>query len=199
MLRKFILSVILIITAYIANAQKQPIDPVYEKYLDFNLARLQGEVDKLMELGEAILPDTGKLPAKARVNFYFSIGQVYEHNEQPQKALDFYERVAAAVPDYYVAHRGIGYIYLDRANEIQTKMNAATDLAVNKKLAEEYRKTVRMALPHLEKAQACDPSDETLDAIKTLYKNLKDQEGLNSLDKRLKQLSAHCIDILEDK
>lgn len=199
MLRTFFLSLIFIITAYAANAQQKPLDPTYDKYVEFNLARLQGEVDKLLSMGEAILPDTGKLPAKARINFYFSIGQVYENNEQPQKALDFYERVAAAVPDYYVAHRGIGYIYLGRANEIQTQMNAATDLAVNKKLAEEYSKTVRMALPHLEKAQACDPSDETLDAIKTLYKNLKDEEGLNTLDKRLKQLSAHCIDILEDK
>jgi len=190
---------ILIISAYAANAQKQALDPTYDKYVEFNLARLQGEVDKLLSMGEAILPDTAKLPVKARINFYFSIGQVYEHNEQPQKALDFYEKVAAAVPDYYVAHRGIGYIYLDRANDIQTKMNAATDLATNKKLAEEYSKTVRLALPHLEKAQACDPSDETLDAIKTLYKNLKDQNGLNTLDQRLKQLSTHCIDILEDK
>jgi len=199
MFKRISLLFILIISAYAANAQTQPIDPTYDKYIEFNLARLQGEVDKLLSLGEAILPDTAKLPAKARVNFYFSIGQVYEHNDQQQKALDFYEKVAAAVPDYYVAHRGIGYIYLDRANDIQTKMNAATDPAANKKLTEEYTKTVRLALPHLEKAQACDPSDETLDAIKTLYKNLKDQDGLNSLDKRLKQLSTHCIDILEDK
>jgi len=199
MFKKIFLSAIVIISAYSANAQKQALEPTYDKYVEFNLARLQGEVDKLLSLGEAILPDTAKLPAKARVNFYFSIGQVYEHNDQPQKALDFYEKVTAAVPDYYVAHRGIGYIYLDRANDIQTKLNAATDFALNKKLAEEYRKTVRLALPHLEKAQACDPSDETLDAIKTLYKNLKDQDGLNSLDMRLKQLSAHCVDILEDK
>jgi len=199
MFKGTVLLFILIISAYAANAQKQALDPTYDKYVEFNLARLQGEVDKLLSMGEAILPDTAKLPVKARINFYFSIGQVYEHNEQPQKALDFYEKVAAAVPDYYVAHRGIGYIYLDRANDIQTKMNAATDLATNKKLAEEYSKTVRLALPHLEKAQACDPSDETLDAIKTLYKNLKDQNGLNTLDQRLKQLSTHCIDILEDK
>lgn len=199
MFKKISLLFTVIISAYAANAQKQPIDPTYDKYLEFNLARLQGEVDKLLSLGEAILPDTAKLPAKARVNFYFSIGQVYEHNDQPQKALDFYERVAAAVPDYYVAHRGIGYIYLDRANDIRTKMNATTDAAVNKKLAADYNQTARMALKHLEKAQACDPSDETLDAIKILYKNLKDQGGLNSLDNRLKQLSVHCIDILEDK
>jgi len=53
-------------------------------------------------------------------------------------------------------------------------------------------------LPHLEKAQACDPSDETLAIIKTLYKNINDTEGLNKLNDRLKLLSQNCIDVLED-
>lgn len=197
MLKK-ILPVILIVFTNIA-AKAQSADSAYSKYLDFNLARLQGEVDKLKDLGEALLPSADKLPEKAKINFYFAIGQVYENNDQPQKALIYYQKVSAAVPDYYVAHRGIGYIYLAQANEIGNKMHAATDAAENKKLTEEYEVAARRALPHLEKAQACDPSDETLDAIKTLYKNLKDTDGLNSLNARLKQLSVHCIDLLEDK
>jgi tetratricopeptide (TPR) repeat protein len=198
MLKKIFLLSVIVFTVHAAKAQ-QPIDPTYDKYVNFNLARLQGEVDKLLEMGEAILPDAGKLPEKARINFYFSIGQVYEHNDQPQKALEFYEKVAAAVPDYYVAHRGIGYIYLTRAIEIHDQMHASTDAAAIKKLNDDYEKMARKALPHLEKAQACDASDETLDYIKTIYTNLKDTDGLNGLDRRLKQLSLHCIDILEDK
>lgn len=195
--KKIFLSLIIVFISCVAKAQ--PIDSAYDKYVYFNLARLQGETDKLLGMGEALLPSAGKLPEKARINFYFSMGQVYEHNEQPQKALEYFEKVAAAVPDYYVAHRGIGYIYLARATEIHNQMHAATNAATIKKLNEDYENVARKALPHLEKAQACDPSDETLDYIKTVYKNLKDTEGLNSLDNRLKQLSAHCIDILEDK
>jgi tetratricopeptide (TPR) repeat protein len=197
MLKKICLFSFVVLISFVARAQSA--DSVYSKYLDFNLARFQGETEKLLSLGEAILPAADKLPEKTRINFYFAIGQVYENNDQPQKALGYYEKVAAAVPDYYVAHRGIGYIYLAQANEIGNKMHAATDAAVNNQLMADYEKMVRKALPHLEKAQACDPSDETLDAIKTLYKNLKDTEGLNSLNARLKQLSAHCIDLLEDK
>jgi len=197
MLKKIYLFLFVVPISLAAKAQSA--DSVYSKYLDFNLARFQGEVDKLKDLGEALLPSADKLPEKAKINFYFAIGQVYENNDQPQKALVYYEKVAAAVPDYYVAHRGIGYIYLAQANEIGNKMRAATDATINHKLMADYEIMVRKALPHLEKAQACDPSDETLDAIKTFYKNLKDTNGLNTLDARLKELGKHCIDLLEDK
>ena len=197
MLNKILL--ILFVISINSAAKAQSADSVYTKYAYFNLARLQGEGEKLLGLGEAILPVADKLPAKARINFYYAIGKVYEDSDQPQKALIYYEKVAAAVPDYYVAHRGIGYIYLAQANEIGNKMHAATDATVNEQLTGDYQKMVRKALPHLEKAQACDPSDETLDAIKTLYKNLKDNNGLNTLDARLKELAKHCIDLLDDK
>jgi len=197
MLKKISLIIVIVLASVAAKAQSA--DSVYNKYVDFNLARFQGEGEKLLGLGEAILPVADKLPAKTRINFYYAIGKVYEDSDQPKKALVYYEKVAAAVPDYYVAHRGIGYIYLAQAKEIGNKMHAATDAAVNKQLMADYENMVRKALPHLEKAQACDPSDETLDAIKTLYKNLKDTEGLNTLNARLKELAKHCIDLLEDK
>ncbi len=197
MLKKIILLAFIIFTGFFAHAQSA--DSVYNKYLDFNLARFQGEAEKLQQLGEALLPVADKLPEKARTNFYFSIGKIYEDSNQPQKALPYYEKVAAAVPDYYVVHRGIGYIYLGQAKEIKNKIYASTDPAITKQLTEDYNGIARKALPHLEKAQACDPSDETLDEIKSLYQNLKDTNGLNTLDSRLKELSKHCIDILDDK
>jgi tetratricopeptide (TPR) repeat protein len=197
MLKKIFLLVLTVVGSFAAKAQSA--DSVYSQYLDFNLARFQGETDRLMGLGEKLLPVADKLPEKARTNFYFAIGKLYEDNEQFPKALIYYEKVAAAVPDYYVAHRGIGYIFLWQAKEIRNKIYASNDPAVTKKLTEDYNSTARKALPHLEKAQACDPSDETLDEIKSLYKNMKDTDGLNTLDSRLKELSKHCIDILEDR
>ena len=181
------------------SAHSQSADTVYNRYLDFNLARFQGEEDKVLALGERVLPDAEKLPEKSRINFYFSIGKVYEDNDQPAKAVIYYEKVTAAVPNYYVVHRALGYLYLDDVKAIEKKLNEATsDAALNKSLTEAYYKAVKKALPHLEKAQACDPSEETLAIIQILYKNIKDLPGLNSLNDRLKQLSTNCIDILAD-
>lgn len=197
MLKKICVFLFVVLMSFVAKAQSA--DSVYSKYLDFNLARFQGENEKLLGLGEAILPAADKLPEKTRINFYYAIGKVYEDSDQPQKALVYYEKVAAAVPDYYVTHRGIGYIYLAQAKEIKNKLNASTNADSTKKLKDDYITAARKALPHLEKAQACDPSDETFDEIKSLYQNLKDTNGLNALNARLKELAKHCIDLLEDK
>ncbi|WP_428328824.1 tetratricopeptide repeat protein [Mucilaginibacter sp.] len=198
MLKKTLLLSIIIFTGMLANAQTA--DPVYDQYLDFNLARFQNEgPDKILELGEKLLPVADKLPEKARANFYFSIGKTYEDTGKPDKAIIYYEKVAAAIPNYYVVHRALGYLYLDKARQIETKLNAAaTNAALNKQLTVAYTDEVKKALPHLEKAQACDPSDETLAIIKILHKNIKDTDGLNSLDDRLKMLGKNCIDILGD-
>jgi tetratricopeptide (TPR) repeat protein len=197
MLRKIFLLLFIVLINFAAHAQSA--DSVYNQYLNFNLARFQGENDKLLGLGESLLPVADKLPERTRINFYFAMGKIYDDDAQPQKAIIFYDKVVAAVPDYYVVHRGLGYIYLAQAKEIKNKLYATTDPALVKKLTDDYSAAARKALPHLEKAQACDPSDETLDEIKILYTNMKDSEGLKTLDNRLKQLSMHCVDILEDK
>jgi len=197
MIKRFVL-VIISVFAFV-HAKCQSADSVYSQYLDFNLARFQGEGDKVMELGEKIIPNAGKLPEKARISFYFSVGKMYEDGDQPDKALPYYEKVAAAVPDYYVVHRAIGYIYYDRAKAIADKINAAgTNKTVTDSLSNIYLEMARKALPHLEKAQACDPSDDTLGIIKSLYQKLNDQQSLHTLDDRLRQLNKNCIDILND-
>jgi tetratricopeptide (TPR) repeat protein len=198
MLKRTVLLVFMFFIGLALYAQSA--DSVYNQYVDFNLARLQGIQDKVSELGESILPNADKLPEKARISFFFSIGKMYEDNNEPEKARPYYEKVAAAVPDYYVVHRALGYLYLENVNAIEKKLNASlNNKPLNDQLAAAYKNAVRKALPHLEKAQACDPSDETLAIIKVLYKNIKDPESLNSLDSRLKGLSKNCIDILTDK
>lgn len=197
---KTLLCIFLVFTGLTASAQSLSADSVYNQYLDFNLARFQGEHDKAFELGENLLPYADKLPEKARINFYFSVGKMYEDNDQHDKALPYYEKVAVAAPDYYVVHRALGYLYLEKVKDIEGRLNAsANDAALNEKLTVAYNSAVKKALPHLEKAQACDPSDETLEIIKTLYKNIKEDPGSSSLDSRLKELSKNCIDILSDK
>jgi tetratricopeptide (TPR) repeat protein len=198
MIRKSFLFIIMAFISLVAFAQSA--DEIYNQYLDFNLARLQGQHDKVLELGEKILPNADKLPEKARISFYFSVGKMYEDNKQLDKALPYYEKVATAVPDYYVVHRALGYLYLEKVRAIEGKLNASSnDKTANDQLTVTYNNAVRKALPELEKAQACDPSDETLAIIKLLYRNINDGDGLNTLDGRLKEMSKHCIDILDDR
>jgi tetratricopeptide (TPR) repeat protein len=193
MLKKAIL---LLVIAFIATTTKaQTAEEVYNSYLDFNLARLEGRTENALELGEQLMPNADKLTDKARISFYYSLGNLYENDSQSAKALPLYEKVAAAVPDYYVVQRALGYMYLKQAEDIATKLNAAK----NKRLTDLYTTAVKKVLPHLEKAQACDPDNDTLSLIKTLYKNIKDDKGLSTLNSRLATLAKNCVDLLSDK
>jgi len=177
MLRKFLLAVILCSSALLTHAQTA--DEVYNKYLDFNLARLQAETDKAMDLGQQIIQDTARLTHNVRVNFYNSMAKLYEDDSQSIKAIELYEKVVAAKPHYYVAHRALGYLYL---KDIVGKP------ADQIKIDTAYTSIVKKALPHLEKAQACDPDDDTLKLIKLLYHNLKDDKAITTLPARLPAL-----------
>ena len=195
MIRHYLL--ILILFSIVFASKAQTAGEVYDDYLDFNLARFQGEKDKISDLGEKIIPNAAKLPDKARVNFYCSIAKVYEDENQAIKAIFYYEKVVEAEPKYYVAHRALGYLYLAKAKEIEASLNnSATNKDV--KLNEDYLLTVNKALPHLEKAQACEPDENTLKEIKLLYKNIDDTERLKNLPDKLLFLSKDCIDILTD-
>jgi tetratricopeptide (TPR) repeat protein len=198
MLKKALLILFISFSAVAAHAQTA--DEVYNQYLDFNLARLQGEADKALNLGQDIIPNADKLKVNVRNNFYYSIGNLFENDGQSVKAIEYYEKVAAAVPNYYVVQRALGYQYLKQVDGLSAKINAAqSDINENKRLTMLYVAAVKKALPYLEKAQACDPNDDTLALIKTLYKNIKDQQGLATLNTRLQVLSKNCIDLLDDK
>lgn len=168
---------------------------VYERYLDFNLARFENNPNAL-HLGEALLDSVSDLKPKVQTSFYNSLAKLYEDSNHPDKAISYYLKVAAAVPEYYVAQRALGYLYYDAANEVKKRLNASPG---DQSLTAQYTSAVKKALPYLEKAQACDPSDDTLDIIKTLYQNIHDKPGLDGLKARLVQLSKNCLDILSEE
>lgn len=183
-----------------ASAKAQTAEEVYNHYLDFNLARVDGVQGNAIQLGENLIPDTAKLTAKARINFYYSMGKLYEDDAQTVRAKQFYEKVAAAVPDYYVAQRALGYIYAKEAEGFADKLNeTANNPTENKKVMALYAAAAKKAIPYLEKAQACDPDDDTLTRINILLKNTKDTAGLAGLKAKLATLSKNCIDLLDDK
>lgn len=191
--RIFLVVITLFISAF-AFAQTKA-DTVYGRYADFNLLRLDGKTADAIKLGEIILPDVNELPANSRISFYNGLAKLYEDDDESKEAIPLYEKVIAARPDFYVAHRALGYLYLKYADELYDKLQANSGDAAT---MSQYKAAVQKALPHLEKAQACDPSDETLEIIKRLYTNIHDDAGLQSLNGRLTAMAKNCLDILKD-
>lgn len=185
MIKKILLLILII--AKVGFAQAQTADEVYNSYIDFNEAKMNADATRQMTLAEKILPDTAKLTPKVRVSFYNSLAKLYEDDSQSIKAIKYYKMVSAAQPDYYVAHRALGYLYIKDISGKQVAVDA------------NYIQKAKLALLHLEKAQACDPDDNTLAIIKVLYKNLRDEAGLNSLPARLEKLKKNCVDLLSDQ
>jgi tetratricopeptide (TPR) repeat protein len=176
-----------VLATTVTFARAQTANEVYDKYLDFNEARMNANASAAMDLAEKILPDTAKLTPKVRIAFYNSLAKLYEDDDQSVNAIKYYQKVAAAQPDYYVVHRALGYLYIKDISGKQTVVDA------------NYIQKAKLALPHLEKAQACEPDDNTLAIIKVLYHNLKDEKSLITLTARMEALKKNCIDLLSDQ
>lgn len=197
MLKRITFILLLALAAAQANAQTP--DSLLNRLGDFDLARFYNNTDRALVLGERILPDTAKFSLKIRISFFGRMAKLYEDKEQDARAIFYYSKVVAAVPDYYVAQRALGYLYYKDAREKHLKLFAAAkNSPAYPQLFNAYKSAVQKALPYLEKAQACDPSDETLDLIKSLYQNIHDERGLSSLNDRLNGLGKNCIDILTE-
>lgn len=172
---------------------------IYNQYLDFNEAQSKNENTKAMLKADSILHSSEKLPIKAQTSFYRRLAKLYEDENQPEKAIIYNEKVLQVVPNFYISHRALGYLYLLPMNTLVEKMNRAKNNASeHQKYEAQYFKLIKTALPHLEKAEACDHDDATLDLIKSLYQKLNDKIGLAGLDKRLKLLRENCVDLLTD-
>jgi hypothetical protein len=197
MFKKYALLFTLLLITGALRAQESK--TLYERYLDFNLVRFEADNDVALEMGEALLDSADNLPDKSRISFYNSMAKLYEDGKQPGRATTYYEIVAKAVPNYYVAHRALGYLYLKPATDLEAQLNTTKkNTPAYENLQADYKTAALKALPHLEIAEACDPSEETLAIIKNLYKNMGDTAGLNSLPERLKNISKNCLDILSD-
>jgi hypothetical protein len=198
MLKKLVLILTICFAARFSHAQSSA-DSVYNKFLDFNVAMLDNDAAHAVELGEEILPKVAQLKPTTQVRFYDGLAKMYEDNYQPEKAIIYYLKVTTAATDYYVAHRALGYLYLKSVDEIDKKLQASqNNNELHNKLLADYKAAAQKALPHLEKAQACDPSEETLQVIKNIYQIINDQAALNSLNNKLKQLGSKCEDLLKD-
>src|ERR1700743_542882 len=107
--------------AFSSLAQKTD-SALFNKLGDFDLARFNNEQDKALRIGEEILPDTAKLLEKTRISFFGRLAKLYKDDEQDNKAILYYQKVVAAVPDYYVAQRALGYLYDKIAEGVHLKL-----------------------------------------------------------------------------
>ncbi|GAB3931524.1 tetratricopeptide repeat protein [Mucilaginibacter myungsuensis] len=197
MFKKYI--IVILLASLCSPLLAQQNKSAFERYGEFNLARLSGETNAALDMGLRLMDSLSDLPAKSRIIYFNSMGRLYEDIEKPQKAIPFYEKVAEAEPNYYVVHRALGFIYITPANELYSQLLATkpADTAYVR-LKTDYRAAALKAVKHLEVAQACDPDDDTLIIIKTLYKNIGDDAALAGLDERLKKLKKNCVDLLTE-
>jgi tetratricopeptide (TPR) repeat protein len=193
-MKVFWILILLIIAHVSLHAQT-----VYDQYLKFNEHLFEGDKATAFTLGEQILASNEKLPAKTETKFNNFMAGLYENNNQPDKAIALYEKVIAAEPDFEVAHRALGALYLHQSNLAVGKIPAGRDnIAAYNAAVANYVSLVKKSLVHLEKSQACEPSVAGLAQIKSLLTKINDKAGLASLNARLKTLSQHCLDLLTD-
>ena len=192
MVKKIALFLALLFIGTLAHAQTA--DQVYDQYLDFSMSKSKKNPMAFL-IGENLLSQADKLPAKSKIILFYSMAKLYEDSWDTDKAITYYEKVVAAEPDYYVPHLALGFIYYNKLSDFSKKLQGAK---IDEKLMADYKAMVLKALPHLEKAEACDPNDETLDMIKTLYTAIKDTASLNTLKSRLAGLSKNCVTLLSE-
>jgi tetratricopeptide (TPR) repeat protein len=195
MLKKLLFTCSLILVTTLLNAQD-----VAELYVKFNGALVfDGDKDKALNYADQILNSTEKLPAKMQTNFYAKLAKVHESKNEPDKALTYWEKVLVAEPDYYVAHRAVAYLYIQQGNTLAVKINASRhDAKLYEGYFAAYKKLIKLAVYHLEKAQSCDPDEASLNYIKHLYGEINDTADVVTLPARLKNMSGHCVTLLTD-
>lgn len=196
-MRKILITLILLVAFSKVYSQS-----IAELYRTYTVIRTSND-NKLGTIAVAtnLLTHNTELTPTQIGNLNFNLGRLHEETKQEEKAIPYYEESLKFVPDYYVTHRALGNLYVRKSFPIVQKINEAGkagQMDLQAKLFAEYKKLVLVAIPHLEKAQACDPDEQGLQQIKGLYKSIKDLTSINTIDERLKKLSVTCVDLLED-
>lgn len=200
MKNKILLLVALILVTSATYAQKK--EKIDDAYFEYKKTRnVKGNAESILAM-QTLLERANELTLKQNANVSYHLGRMYEEMVLPDSAIQHYQNSLLGEPDYVVIHRAIGFIFLSQTKPFITQMNEAIkqkDASANAKALTQYKALIKKALHHLEKYQACENDAETLVMIKNLYKSVKDDEGLKTLDHRLKDLSVKCITLLEDE
>ncbi|RZK67888.1 MAG: tetratricopeptide repeat protein [Pedobacter sp.] len=200
MKKRFLTLLLLLSATQFAFSQTKSIKDLY---WDYSQIRMEDtEKTQAINLAEALIKRSPELTKTQLGNVSYHLARLYEETDHPEKAIPYYEQAIKITPGYYVPYRALGFIFIKKANAIGSKMNEAAkakDAKLSTELYEQYKVIALKALPNLEKSQACDPDEETKAIILNLYKSLKDNASILSLDERLKKKQADCISLLDDE
>lgn len=200
MLKKIILSLLLIVGFKTASAQNQNLKDLYFDYLQIRMETLKS--DEAIEKSLALLQRSSELNAKQIANVNYHLGRLYEGEQEMEKAIPYYETSIKLTPGYYVPYRALGFWYFSKAQDLYQKafrIDKIKQAELYQKAFAEFKLMATKSLGNLEKAQACDPDEETLSMIVDLYKQMKEEKSENTLKTRLAQLSVGCISLLDDE
>ena len=191
---KINLTLILILLTVGVYAQK-----VTDEYFTFCKFSSQGDADKAIASAQKVLPLADKLLPKTKILFYNRLAKIYETKNDADNAILYYEKVASLVPDYYVAHLALGYLYLKPANALAPKINGAKgNRPLYEKYMAEYKGFLKKSLPHLEKAYACDPNEQVMDLLRKFSKTLNLAAEDNAIKSRVEGLAKNCVTLLTE-
>lgn len=185
-------------TCLVLYAQKSAQD----NYFDFTVYRTTRGDEVCISKAKALLEQKDQLTAKQILNVHYHLGRMYEEVGDVENALVQYAESVKGEPNYSVSRRALGFIYLSKTKPFVKQMNEATaakNADANSKAFENYKAMVMLALPHLEKYQACENDEETLTIISNLYKSIKQPQSITTLHDRLKSLAQNCVSLLEDE
>lgn len=197
-MKRITLATLLLLSVQTAFSQSKNIEDLY---MDYTMVRNTPNNKAAKEKSLALLTRASELNDKQIANINFHLAGVYETDKQPDLAIPHYEKVIKMVPGYYVAQRALGFLLLEKSNVLANKVTAAAkakDANLHAESFKAYKKQILALLPYLEKSQACDPDDRTLQTITNLYKNIKETTLLSTLNTRLKEKGKDCVTLLDD-
>lgn len=199
-MKKYIICLAICAFSLVSFAQTKDAKAAYKSFLIYR-TDADGKPKQITQTLE-LLKLSDQLSAKQLTNINYHLGRMYEDVGEPDNALVYYEKSLAGEPNYEVVNRALGFIYLAKSAIAAKQANVASeakDATANAKAFAVYKEWVLKALPRLEKYQACAPDDDTLAIVINLYKSLKDSNAINTLNARLKEMSAKCVSLLDDE
>ena len=116
-------------------------------------------------------------------DMWSALGVLYVSNNEYDKAIEAFTKMAELVPDSYVANNNLGIVYIKQAEAILEDVNSrAATFATQDEYDAELNKAFQVyakAVPYLEKAYASDPTNVgTVELLKNVTFRIRDLDGM---------------------
>ncbi|WP_027001291.1 tetratricopeptide repeat protein [Hugenholtzia roseola] len=163
--------------------QKYPKELFFITYL-INQNMKEGKIEEsisLLEEAVAVEPD---------ISFLVNLGVLYTENKQQDKALATFKKAVEVDPKNFEANYSLGAYYYTQGQNIYANLTDAQYKDANNPQVKEMIAFFNQSLPYMEKAFESRNDDlQTVGALATLYKELKQDDKAKKMQARFKILS----------